>query len=157
MAKVALKDATQADLAHFCEMNNLDVRRNASRDKLLDAIAAAFPGTDEIEAASPAPAPAASAAKAVKGEFAGQPRYEITVAKSDKPDAPKTVPVGVNGHMIRIRRGERVVISESHYKALCDGVIRRPVINGDDGSLTGETDDTPRYSVQLHRVIQPGA
>lgn len=168
---VRVDDATAAQLRAFAQVaHGLDVPARANRDRILAIISAAGVEIGEAieipegalvgeEAAAPAAVKARAAAlepdafgaqMAMPDDIAKAPRISVMIAKQKGGIDP--VPVGVNGYVISIRRGQRVSIPLPHFEVLQAHAVELEYPIDDSGNIIADPVEVPRFPVQAFGV-----
>lgn len=120
--KIALSEATREQMMAFAESTlGISVPHNIGADTLRARIAETW-GKDEItvEDAPEQPAMHGSAPNPLSPQQSapGRNKVKLIIHKTDEPGGSEPVPVGVNGKVMLIPRGEPVEIPEDYYHAL---------------------------------------
>lgn len=161
---VSLQSADLAQLRYIAgPVLGLDVHRNAGKDALRAKIGAATAQTEFSIPATTAPADTDTAPAAEPPAETGVARSAITfvsptsgrndpkvtliIERSDKEGGDRAVPVGVNGTMILIPRGEEAEIPWRYYLALRNAMETAYASDPESGEV--EERDVPSYP---HRV-----
>lgn len=142
MKKIEIEKATVEELRTFATVVlGLEVDGRATRDSILGKMAAAGYGVAHItlpEAAPEGP-PEHRAGRAFNTRPAkdGGKEIRIRLHTQEKPGGDQPVPVGVNGSMILVPRGEDIWLHEKFVKVLENAVEEVYQEYSDDGGLGG--------------------
>lgn len=159
MKRKPLAEATRDDLLAFArDVQNIEVRENASRTTIVQRLKDAGYAEDFIVVSDAGEAKAFSRSidpdiAARKAELRGQ-RVRILIENSEGIDNSRHVPVGVNGYVINIERGVEVEIPLEHYNALMLANKQVPIVDRDLQIVGYRT--VPMYPVRTLGPV-PGA
>lgn len=173
--RIRVGDANAQQLRVYArDVHNLDVHANSGKDKIVGALqdaglvpqespADAFieiPAAAGPETTAQHPVPAQNLDPAVFGaamrapeDVAAAPRYTIMIPKGP-PGSVDPIPVGVNGYVISIRRGQKVNIPAQHLEVL-QAAIRSDYETDEDGNILPDPVESPEFAVMVYGVA-PG-
>lgn len=163
---VRVDDATAAQLRAFATIHHgLDIPARANRGQIIATLESAGVNMgDAIEvpesaiAAPPAEVSGKRAAPLEPEAFGKQmpmpediaqaPRVTILISKQKGGVDP--VPVGVNGYVISIRRGQKVSIPFPHFEVLQTHAVELEYPVDDSGNIIADPVEVPRFPVQAY-------
>lgn len=171
---VKIEEASAQELRAFAERMGLETKPGHNSKQLIALIHRADSSIEEIPAApeepqtptpmSTAAAPIVEPAPMIEAQTAGgtalmphfskDPRVELTIAKTSETTRSKDVPIGINGDVFVIQRGQRVSVPYRVYLALEDAKEMQAVETGEErmGIPVREWQEVYSYPFQVHRL-----
>lgn len=151
--KIALSEASEAQLRAFAlAYLGIGFPHNAKAETMRARIRSAWSEEKiRVDIADEPSAPAVMSAAPQPGrpdQDPGEARsVKIIVQRTDDPGGDEPIPVGVNGRVMLVPRGEEVEIPEPYYEVLAHAVTHRYEALP-DGGLSEEPRKVPMYPLQ---------
>ncbi|MCP4547037.1 MAG: hypothetical protein GY835_11280 [bacterium] len=154
---VALRDATLDELLYFANtVLGLNAPKNSKEDNLRGKIMMAHDGDitvppDLSEALPSETATPATSVRAMKpGSSKDDPRVLLNISKGEKEGEERPIPVGVNGVVMLVPRGEDVEIPWRYFLAIKAAVKTVHTQNTKTGDM--DSRDMPSYPYSVLRM-----
>jgi hypothetical protein len=128
--KIPIAEATEEQLRAFAETHlGISIHANSKIETLRAKVSAAW-NKDEITVSDDAPEPRLE--RRVAPVSASNGKVKLIIQRTDEAGGDEPVPVGVNGRVMLIPRGEEVEVPQSYFEVLKNAIkhIYEPLKDG---------------------------
>lgn len=157
--KKTINDASASELSLYAQTNyGLDVRHTLGKEKILAALRTAGFDGDEIETEEATETGAQVVRPVVQSltpakQSKGPRRWvELEIHEQEIPGGTEPQPVGVNGSLMYVPRGQRVEIPYEYYEVLKNARGVQYKAAPDEFTPIGEAREVPRLPMTVYRV-----
>lgn len=134
MTREELEMKTKAELVEHAEALGVNVAAADSKGTMIDKIMGDYKAPVEVK---DKPLPPLGALYTLDGKRVAGKQYRVTIfdTETDKSD----VPIVVNGHNIKVKRGVEVIMHEAYLDVLRNAIVNTVVQDPDTGVKTPRT------------------